>query len=1438
MVVWFGTGRLAQAARLDLDLSGTWQYQKVSQLSYPPPSNWSSIAVPGYLASTNYEHAWYRTTFTLPALDAGTRVRLRFVGVKFDSKVWVNGTQVGGYLNGYEPFELDITAAAHVGASNELIVGLTDWTATFSKPVDFSNLAPYENPRDHARDAILAPIGGRYDLYGIWQAVHVVCTPPAALADVFVMPSVRQRQLGLQITVRNDSTTPQNVVLRSRVQDGTATVLSFPDQQLALDPSSTQQVALAAQWLSPRLWSHLDPYLYHLETTLDAGTASDAVTNRFGFRELWTQGAEYYLNGTNIHLLATATWPPETFLSRAQIASVFQNVKAANNVAMRLHTQPWDELFYDVADEVGIMIVEEGAVWCDAYSYRLEDPTFWTNYSRHLAAAVKRDRNHPSLVQWSLENELLSVGGNLAYTGTVQRLAQMGAVVRAADPTRLITYESDLDPGGAADVIGLHYPHEYPDFALWPNSAYWMNDSIARDWASGGRWTWQRDKPLYIGEFLWVPGTSAEVFSILYGDAPYADTAGYRNLAKTWTWQMQVEAYRSYGVNGMSPWTMFEDPAGSSLTLDLNPSQNALYQAQKAAYHPNAVFVQPYSPRFFIGDSSPRTFTIYNDTMFPGSFVLKWRAGDQAVWESRSFNLAPAAKQSETVSLNPPTNAGPFGFEIELDNGSSPVFTNTLAYNAWPKIPLSLPAGVHLAVYDPLGDTVRLLTAQGIPFVTVTNLRTANYNAWNLLVIGANTLANDTNFQVGADLPAAKWEQFTDQGGWILLLEQQVYPRWMPLGLNIENVPATFSFPNQNHVLAQGLSPEDLRWWAGDHLVARKAIRTPSRGNFRVPIQIGSLQGLEYAGLLEISSGRGGILCSQMLLAEKFDTEPMTRLLWQRVLNYCSATSQRRPLSQAGLVTEAGSALAAKLASLGLVDQQWLGQLDKLDAQVCPLLVIGGGQAAWADASNHLATLASYVNQGGKLLLHRPTDAFLSAAAPSLFPQLGWASGAPAQVLHRDATNLAVNFVNHDLHWVDQPGDWNRPEVLSTNMAQRFYRKNFNLTSYTTLHAESMPIHNGGGGAVTGGWELWAAGYVGQHLTISQPGSYLFSVTARGTPAAGVYPLMTLRIDGEVQDAVFLQDNTWRAYTLSADLTAGDHLVAISFDNDFYQPPEDRNLFVGQILFGLDSDTGSLVAITKPAVVAQARLGRGLILLDEILWESEAKNQTKAERLASTIFTALDAALPAHPSLTIQGTEMKNIDVAAYSTNGSVFYMNSGGNIQVSVAFTTTGTYKFDLIASGTPAVGVWPIVQLKVDGGVRKAFSVTNTSFGHYSISLSIAAGTHVVGLAFINDYYAPPEDRNAAVEQLMISPDPLPRILSLNLDTAGQAATLVWEAVPGKTYHIDALQALGSAALASILVTNADSTAASWTDDGTAVPGAPGTSANPQRFYRLRTP
>jgi hypothetical protein len=1263
--------------------------------------------------------------------------------------------------------------------------------------------------------------------------VTLVSVPAVSVDDVFVMPSVRSNLFTVRLTLRNDSAAQQTATVTNWVLDGTDTALALPAQQVILGAGTTTQFDQTVSWPGAHLWSPLDPHLYFLETGVSTPGGADQAESRFGFREFWAQNGQLFLNGTPINLHATATWPPSTLQDTNQILQTLEDVKAGNNVAIRLHTQPWDEPWYNVADEAGLLVVEECAVWCDPSAYELSNSIFWTNYTRHVTAAVKRDRNHPSIVLWSLENEILHCGGEKLYSGTVSELAALGGVVKALDPTRPITYEADLDPNGAADVLGLHYPHEFPDFHLWPNDAYWMNQPIARDWMPGGQWTWDHSKPLYIGEFLWVPNTSASIFTILFGDDAYFDNATYRNWSKGITWAMQVQAYRSYGVNGMAPWTEFEDPAVTWGVFSLSPASNYLYQVQKAAYAPNGVFLDQYNAHFFTGQAAQRSVHVYNDTLASGDFELRWSAGG-GDWQSTALSLPAAGQWQGSINFTAPAAAGPFPLSIELDNGGEPVYTNTIPYSAVSPTTLTVPSAAQLALYDPAGATAALLSRFGITYMPVTNLHTAPYDKFNLLLIGQNALGTEPVPEVGAATVAAKWQNFAARGGWVLVLDQTNLPAWMPGGSQVQAFDATFAFPNPTHPVTADLTTNDLRWWAPDNRVVVSALNAPTIGNFRVLASIGSVNGLAYAAAVEWALGSGGVLCSQWPLISRFDQEPMAGLLLQRLLNYCGSATGHLSLRPVALLAETHSAAAGKLAQLGLLAQNFSGQVTNCDPAVYPVLIVAGGTAAWQEAAAQIPALSNYVSRGGQLWLHRPPDAFVTAAEPALFPDLTASAVNVGLVLRHDSSNAVARVANDDLHWPSVPGTDSQSEVLSTNIASRVYEKQFNLGTYNTIQAATMPIHTSGGAYGTG-WMLWANGYAAQNITNSQPGTYLFNIQASGTPALGGWPHMNLQIDGLTQDSTYVPTNQLAYYVLSADLSAGVHQLAISYDNDAYAPPEDRNLFLQQIEWGRDSDTNPATLLTRPGAVAQDRRGNGCVLLDEIEWDTETQNATQASRYASKLLTDLGAAAPPIPAVTIAATSMSNVNVSAYSTSGSIVHVNSNGRIETAINFTTAGSYTFTFLAGGDAAAGVLPQVGVTIDGATQTNFFLSDTNLLSYTVTLKMGAGTHAVGLAFLNDYYAPPQDRNAFFGPLTIAALPTLQIVAPSPVLTENAATLQWEATPDSAYEVQFTPALTNPWQPVATVTSA-ANIMSWQDDGTKSGAPPLSSGAPQRYYRIR--
>ncbi len=651
--------------RESIDLSGPWQTVRADKLSPPPATGWRPISIPGTVPGYRYEASWFRRDVDVPANWAGRRVFLRFGGVRWNSQVFVNDQPVGGCLNGFDAFALDVTAALRPGARNQLRVGCRDFTGVFdpaAKPVDFAQKG---DVRDLPRDRVIAPIGGVITQYGIWDRCRLEASAPVFADDVTIVTSVRRQALAVTVAVANPTAGAVHAEVRAEVRerrDGTV-ALTLPATSAEVPARSQATARLAAAWPTAHLWSHFDPYLYDLRVVVAAAGATDEQTIRFGFREIERRGGDFYLNGTKIHLLASSWWPAHPPESDDEVRAKLGALLQANTRAFRTHTQPWPENWYTIADELGVLMIPEGAVWNDDETYRLDDDRFWDNYRAHLLAMVRKLKNHPSIVIYSLENEF---AGSRINDRTPERRAKLAALadaVRGADPTRLVTYESDIDPDGKADVIGLHYPNEWPEQHQWPNCADWMDRPLPNSgggFNNGQPFLWSKQKPLYIGEYLWIPSNNPDWSTIFLGDEAYRDYDWARSTAKAISWDMQIRAYRRNGVSGHSPWTVVEQGP-----LD---ERNACWLVHRDAYRPLAAFAREWDRRFYADQPVTRRIDVYNDTMAPADLTLVCGFSGGAAQRRPLGGLPPGGQTLATVQLPPPA-AGPGELRLALEAG-------------------------------------------------------------------------------------------------------------------------------------------------------------------------------------------------------------------------------------------------------------------------------------------------------------------------------------------------------------------------------------------------------------------------------------------------------------------------------------------------------------------------------------------------------------------------------------------------------------------------------------------------------------------------------------------------------------------------------------------------------------------------------------------------
>ncbi len=380
-------------------------------------------------ASPGTSIGWYRRPFFIPASDLGRRISIAFDGVFRDCRVWVNGFLLGQEQSGYQGFQYDITDYLQYGGQNVVAVRV---------------------------DATMEE-GWFYEGAGIYRHVWLVKTAPLHVAadGTFVSSDVRGNSADVtaRITVANDSKADASFSIDETIIDeGWKTVAQGEISQLVLRSGESNEYSSVMQVSPPRLWSPDSPYLYKLITTIRSGEKLvDRYETTFGIRTVRFDPQQgFFLNG--IHLLLRGTNNHQdhagvgTALPDALQEFRIRKLKEMGANAYRCsHNPPTPELL-DACDRLGMLVIDENRLLGTS-----------PEYLGLLKRLILRDRNHPSIIIWSLGNEEWALEGNATGArvySTVQALAQR------LDPTRRDTYANSGWGAGistVADVMGFNY---------------------------------------------------------------------------------------------------------------------------------------------------------------------------------------------------------------------------------------------------------------------------------------------------------------------------------------------------------------------------------------------------------------------------------------------------------------------------------------------------------------------------------------------------------------------------------------------------------------------------------------------------------------------------------------------------------------------------------------------------------------------------------------------------------------------------------------------------------------------------------------------------------------------------------------------------------------------------------------------------------------------
>ncbi|MFA9390771.1 MAG: beta-galactosidase GalA [Prolixibacteraceae bacterium] len=348
---------------------------------------------------------WYRKTFTVPNEDLGRRISITFDGVHRDSKVFINGHYLGNEASGYNSFTYDITQYLNYGSKNVLAV----------------------------RTDVTDEEGWYYEGAGIYRHVWMTKTSPLHVANngTFVYTEMEggTASVIVETEVQNENFTSVNFTLIQYLvdQNGTVVAKSNPIEKTlgALAELSTKQTLKIE---NPKLWSIENPYLYKVQTILMLeGDTADLYETKTGIRTLrFDPDHGLFLNGEHVKLKGTNNHQDHAGVGTAipdelQRYRIMQLKKMGSN-AMRSSHNPATPAFLDACDELGMLVIDENRLMGTAPFVKDQ-----------LERLIKRDRNHPSVIVWSMGNEEWGIEGNIVGERII---AEMQAFANQLDPTR------------------------------------------------------------------------------------------------------------------------------------------------------------------------------------------------------------------------------------------------------------------------------------------------------------------------------------------------------------------------------------------------------------------------------------------------------------------------------------------------------------------------------------------------------------------------------------------------------------------------------------------------------------------------------------------------------------------------------------------------------------------------------------------------------------------------------------------------------------------------------------------------------------------------------------------------------------------------------------------------------------------------------------------
>lgn len=429
----------------DITVPGNWQLQGYGKMHYS--DLWYNFPInPPYVPTEN-PTGIYKRTFYLEESFRDMQVILRFCGVDSAYHLWVNGQEAGYSKAARNESEFDITPLVRPGEINDVTVRVYQWSdGTYLEDQDM------------------------WWLSGIFRDVELIGVPKDGICDYKAVADLDDTYENGLLSVDAVLRTEQPVNVSFELLDASGTCVWKETKA-----SEGKRVSCRAVIEQARHWTAETPYLYQLLLTVEKdGRVIEVIPQKTGFRNIRLNGDTFLVNGVAIKFkgMNRHDYNPKNgrVVAKEEIEKDIILMKQFNVNAIRTCHYPDSYYLYDLCDEYGMYVIDETDLECHGfeltgdYAWISNDPSWETAYVSRMVRMIERDKNHPSILMWSLGNESASGCNFIEMTEAAHRM----------DPSRLVHYEGDFD---------MEYADVYSTMYTWlenPAKPFLMKDIIEK----------------------------------------------------------------------------------------------------------------------------------------------------------------------------------------------------------------------------------------------------------------------------------------------------------------------------------------------------------------------------------------------------------------------------------------------------------------------------------------------------------------------------------------------------------------------------------------------------------------------------------------------------------------------------------------------------------------------------------------------------------------------------------------------------------------------------------------------------------------------------------------------------------------------------------------------------------------------------------------------